>query len=160
MEHGIEAGTIPNHLPYAIDIQAGCEEHNFSPALTYAVAWRETIRGELNGSWCAATVLSGDGGHGLFQLTSSWPENNWQDPKANTSFAITKFLIPSMNWFLDQGLTGEALIRCIAASFNAGIGGAWNAHLEGNVDLVTTGNDYAADVFQIYTAIIEGKEFK
>lgn len=158
MRYGIVAGTIPGHLPYASIVQTAAEQENFSAALPYAVAWRETIRGERNGKWNAASVISGDGGRGLFQLTSSYPDD-WERPDRNCHYALEHFLKPARDFFVAEGLLGEALIRCIAASFNAGIETAWEAHLAGDVDRCTTGCDYAADVFHVYSAIISGHPF-
>jgi len=156
MQFGIEAGIIPSHLPYSSPIQEACQAADLSPALAYGIAFRESIRGELAGLWTAATVVSGDGGYGLFQLTSSYPKN-WDQPRANADWALSQFIKPALTFFSAQGLTGEALIRCIAAAFNAGLETAWEAHNNGNVDACTTGCDYAADVFAIYSAIIAGR---
>jgi len=158
MLDGIEAGHIPKNLPYAAEIEAACMASGFSPALGYAIPWRETIRGQVAGLWTASSVISPDGGHGLYQLTSSYP-SDWLQPTANARYALDHFLIPALVEFRGKGLLGEALIRCIAAAFNAGPGPAWEAHLAGNVDNCTTGHDYAQDVFQVYNAIVLGHSF-
>lgn len=157
MRWGLAGGPIPQHLPYAAQIQSACEDRNFSPLLAYAIAWRETIRGEVDGNWTAATVVSGDGGHGLFQLTSSYPPD-WADPSANATYALDRFLIPDATyWVTRTSIRGDDLVRCLAASFNAGLGGAWAGHEKGNVDLYTTDN-YAADVLRQYQRLATGED--
>ncbi len=152
MLYGMSGGPLPANLPYAQDVIAACGS-NFPPLVAYSVAARETIMGQLAGEWNAATVVSGDGGHGLFQLTSSFP-SNWQDPQANARYAMENWLVPDMNWWRSQipGLQGDDLIRCIAASFNAGRGGAWRGHQEGSIDLYTTDN-YGSGVLSIYKSL-------
>jgi hypothetical protein len=160
MIYGISGAPIPAHLPYASAIQAGCQAANFPPCVAYAIAWRETISGEVAGLWVpqdACTVLSGDGGHGLFQLTSSFP-NDWTDAAANIRFALEQFLLPGMAFFTGNGLVGDDLIRAIAAGFNSGNGTAWENHLLGNVDLGTAGNNYASSVLANYHLLITGQD--
>lgn len=151
----ISGEPIPAKLIYSEYIQKACDERNFWPLFAYAVACRESIIGEMNGKWNARSVLSSDGGHGLFQLTSSWP-NNWQDPYANACYAIDNFLTPLTNQWREAvpGLEGDDLIRCVAASFNAGFGGAWSGHERGDVDLYTS-NNYGAGVLAIYHNLCE-----
>ena len=153
----ISGAPLPKGLPYGATIQAACEEpgKSFPPCLAYAVAWRESISGETHGSWNARTVLSNDGGHGLFQLTSSFPEG-WEDENINVRYALDYFLIPSLEQFGDRGLRGDNLVRLVAASFNAGDSAAWESYLAGNVDLATTGNDYAASVLANFHRLIKG----
>lgn len=158
MQHGIVAGTIPHALPFAGVIQAAADAAGFSAALAYGVAWRETIRGQKYGQWNAATVVSTDGGHGLFQLTSSYPDD-WREPESNARYALDNFLKPARDFFVAKGVLGEALVRCIAAAFNAGTETAWEAHLRYDVDSVTTGHNYGADVFRVYHAIINRQSF-
>lgn len=158
MIYGIQGGTIPAHLPYAKTITDAMNAANFSPILGYAIAYRETIRGELDHSWCASTVLSADGGHGLFQLTSSWCDN-WKDARANADYAAAHFLVPSMYYFAAKGMRGEDLVRCIAAGFNEGAVTAWDDHQTyGNVDIGTANHDYAADVLRQYLSLAAGQD--
>jgi hypothetical protein len=157
MIYDISGRPIPKTLPYAATIQAPCVELGFSPCLAYAIAWRESISGEVHGTWNAATVLSGDGGHGLFQLTSTFPEG-WDDENINVRYALSNFLIPALHQFARRGLRGEDLIRLVAASFNAGESAAWEAHLAGNVDLATTGNDYSTCVLASYGRLVKGED--
>ena len=53
------------------------------------------------------------------------------------------------------GLELDDLVRAIAASFNAGIGGAAEGHAIGNVDAYTT-NGYAARALQNYQNLLRG----
>lgn len=160
MLFGISGKPVPTNLPYAMPINQACTipGRSFPPCLVYAIAWRETIFGQTIGLWNASTVVSGDGGHGLLQLTSSFPAA-WQDPSVNIGFAIQQFLMPDLIWWTQQipGIQGDDLVRCVAASFNAGREGAWRGHMEGNVDKYTTGGDrgpYAADVLNIYHNLV------
>ena len=157
MIDGISGAPIPTVLRYAQPIQQACEAYpTFPPCLAYAIAFRETIGGEIAGLWVsAATVLSADEGHGLFQLTSSYP-SDWTDVNANSRYALEHFLVPSLDFFAGRGLTGVSLIRCIAAGFNSGNETAWENHLRGNVDLGTTDN-YAAAVLNNYQRLISGE---
>lgn len=153
MTNGISGASVPAALPYAEPVNSACGSE-FWPLLAYAIFWRETIFGETQRWWNACTVISPDGGHGLGQLTSSVCAN-WQDPRTNARYAVENFLIPARDFMLhkDPALAGEALIRCIAAAYNAGPETAWNAHLEGNVDRVTT-QDYASAVAQYYDNLL------
>lgn len=156
MIYNISGKPIPKTLPYAAIIQAPCVELGFPPCLAYAIAWRESISGQMHGSWNAATVLSGDGGHGLFQLTSSFPEG-WEDENVNVRYALSNFLLPALHEFARRGLRGDDLARLVAASFNAGESAAWTAHLAGNVDLATSGNNYAVSILATLHRLAQGK---
>jgi hypothetical protein len=138
MRDGLAAGPLPPTLLYAAPIEAACEiPPSFSPLVAYAIAQNETIDGEKNGSWDAATVVSADGGHGLFQLTSSYP-SDWADPLANATYAVEHFLLPAETFWSNMGMQGNDLVRCIAAEFNAGRQGALDGHAEGDVGKYTT----------------------
>ena len=154
MKWGISGKPIPAALRYAAPIQEAADDDDFPPLFAYAIAWRETISGEVNGLWpSAATVVSGDAGHGLFQLTSSYP-GDWQDPKANALYAIQNFLLPAQEyWYGLNGYTGPDLVKLCAAEFNAGRGNAERGHEEGNVDLYTTDN-YGTGVLAIYQSLV------
>lgn len=151
----ISSAPIPGHLLYASAIQAGAQKANFPPCLAYAIAWRETISGEVAGEWCARTVEACDGGRGLFQLTSSYPLD-WANLDSNISYAFEHFLVPGLDYFAGNGMRGDSLVLCIAAGFNEGDGTAWQDHLAGNVDLGTT-NGYASSVLANYHRLIAGK---
>jgi hypothetical protein len=156
MLYDISGVAIPKQLLYAATIQAPCVELGFSPCLAYAIAWRESISGEVNGTWDARTILSGDGGHGLFQLTSTFPEG-WDNEDVNVRYTLSNFLIPALHQFARRGLRGDNLARLVAASFNAGESAAWAAHLAGNCDLATTGANYATCVLAGYHRLIKGE---
>lgn len=155
MLYDISGRPIPKTLPYAAAIQTPCLQLGYPPCLAYAIAWRESISGEVHGSWNACTVLSSDGGHGLFQLTSSFPEG-WDNEDVNIRYALNSFLIPALHQFARRGLSGDVLARVCAAAFNAGEEAAWEAHLAGDVDLATTGNDYAGAVLATFHRLIQG----
>lgn len=153
MRWGIESGSIDPSLPYSQPILAASQYANFPVALLYAVAWRESIHGETCGLWPSACyVTSDDGGHGLFQLTSSWPAN-WQTPEANARWACDMFLLPAVEYWHNKGFEGDALAKLVVASFNAGIGGAERGHNEGDADKYTT-DGYAAAVLGFYKHIV------
>lgn len=152
MRWGLYSGGLEPSLPYVTDITGACAVENFPVAVAYAVAWHETIEGETNGLWSAATVVSDDGGHGLFQLTSSYPDD-WQLPKSNADYALTQFLVPFVSFWFNAKETGDNLVRCVAASFNAGLGGAQQGHSRGDVDLYTT-DRYGEAVLAVYLNLL------
>lgn len=154
MMFGMHGGPLPPSLPYAGAISNACGQL-FPPLVAYSIACRESIIGEMNGKWTASKVVSGDGGYGLFQLTSYVPAG-WDDPQQNATCAVRNWLVPDMLWWRQQipGVDGDDLVRCIAASFNAGRGGAWRGHTQGSVDLYTSDN-YGAGVLQIYKNLLQ-----
>lgn len=155
MRWGISGAGILASLPYAKDVGGEATKLDFPPLFAYAIACRESIIGQLNGEWNAASVVSADNGHGLFQLTSWWPDPGWDDPAVNAHYAILDWLIPDVRyWTRHEGLAGEALIRCVAASFNAGLGAAINAHAAGDVDACTT-DRYGDNVLRIYDSLLK-----
>lgn len=155
MKWGIESGHISTDLPYAYPITEAAISEDVPLALLYAIAWHETISGEVGGLWpSAALVVSDDGGHGLCQLTSSWPDD-WQDPNANARYACDQYIIPAAEYWSKQcGYSGETLVKCIAATYNAGLGNAVAGHAHGDVDLYTT-DSYGEAVLAIYQKLIE-----
>jgi hypothetical protein len=170
MIHGISGAPLLVGLQYGDVIQRVSAGKGFPPMLAYPVAYRETIRGEIAGDWLdAATVMSqnGDGGHGLFQITpedwwpaemvAEWNATEWQDPASNCAFAIKYFLIPALDYWASQGLTGDALIICVADEFNAGRDRVEQYHAQGNADGATTGGDYGHDVDSNYNRLLAGK---
>ncbi len=153
MRWGISGAPIPPRLLYADPVQRAATELDFPPLFAYAIACRESIVGEMNGKWKSATVVSADGGHGLFQLTY-WVPPGWNDPKTNAHYAIKDWLLVDIQrWSREYGLVGDDLIKCAAASFNAGWLPAANAHRAGDVDSVTT-NKYGAGVLAIFHNLI------
>ena len=168
MRWSISGDPVPDHLPYADGINRAFMEANFSPMFGYAVATEESIRGQIIGLWPdAATVVSPDGGYGCFQCTPSTsgfalPEN-WQDPYVAAQFAIAHWFNTSSQggfpfWVNEPyNLTGDDLIRCVAASYNAGRQGAIDGHSIGNVDLNTENGNYATRVLSNYHKLAQGK---
>lgn len=142
MKDGIISGLIPIHCPYAWPIQHAAERLDSSAFLAYSIASVETIDGELAGLWNAATVVSPDGGHGLFQLTASFPDN-WQTPLANALWAIDTFINPSWIYWsnVSSVFRGDNLVRAVAAEFNAGRNNAIAGHAHGEIGRYTTKSD-------------------
>jgi hypothetical protein len=153
-------------LPYADVIEKACSvSPTFSPLVAYCIAWRETIR-EYGTTAANRMSDNGDGGHGLFQETSSWP-SNWMDPYTNALYAVQNFLLGAEIFWATKGFAGTDLVRCIAAEFNAGRGmwyapndprniGALGGHYDGNVDKFTAGGDYGIDVATQYLRLLAG----
>lgn len=149
MRNGIASGPLPAGLPFGEQIAAACSiTPTFSPLVAYAIKFNETA--DLDD---AATIISGDGGHGLFQLTSSYPEG-WADPYVNALYAIDEFLLPAETYWAHE-LQGDDLVRAIAAEFNAGRTQAIEGHEKGNLDLYTT-NGYAARALATYIKLCAG----
>lgn len=157
MKDGIEGASVGIGLPFSATVNAACIVADFSPILCYAVAWRETI--EEYGSGAAGVLAdNGDGGHGLMQITpedwwsaemtAEWDALAWQDAPQNVAFALKWFLLPALSYWapFEQG---EALVKCVAAEYNAGRSAVIAAHAKGNVDLATT-NGYAEAVLGFY----------
>lgn len=153
MRWGIESGTLDPALPYVLDVSRAAIAENVPEVLLYAIAWHESIEGQVNGWWSAATVLSADGGHGLCQLTSSWPDD-WEDPCANARFACTQFIVPAGEYWQSRVTSPLDLVRCIAATYNAGLGNAVAGHAKGDVDAFTT-DRYGERVAVIYENLID-----
>ena len=159
MRWGISGRPLPSGLRYGEEITAACAVYNFPPCLAYAIAWRESIRGENNGKWTAATVVSGDGGHGLFQLTSYVP-NGWSDPLTNAEAALQYWLVPNVNAFYDRvALRGDALVKAAADAFNRGFG-AVSVDLSAgrDPDLGSAAGNYGADVLAQYLRLSAGED--
>jgi len=155
MIYDISGRPIPSSLLYARVIESACEARNFPPCVAYAIANRETIRGERNGLWISSTVISSDGGRGLFQLTSSYP-SNWEDPLENTLYAIDHFLAPALHFFAGKGLRDTSLIDIVADAFNEGASRAESFRASGvSPDIGTTGGDYGRDVVTCYVSLLE-----
>jgi hypothetical protein len=90
------------------------------------------------------------------QLTSSYPAN-WADPQTNIDYAVENYILPAWAyWRATYGYQGDDLVRCIAAEYNAGRGGAEQGHAEGDVDLYTT-NHYADRCLMEYKALVAGQ---
>lgn len=147
MKDGISGAPLPAEFPYKSIIEQVCFENDCSPCLVGAIKINET------GLTDPPDVVSADGGHGLMQLTSSYPPD-WADPEANFRYAVQNFILPAWTYW-NTSLQGDDLVRAIAASYNAGIGGAQNGHDQGNVDLYTT-NNYGARALANYTSLVGG----
>lgn len=149
MLYGLSGTPIPQGLPYADPLSQAAGHENFSPPLLYAIGAIETILGESTGYIKnAASAVSGDGGHGIFQLTSSWPPN-YADPYTNALYAIRVFLLPALHHWNEAGFSGDNLVRLVAATFNEGLGAAIARHDAGDVDAGTT-DHYAARALACY----------
>jgi len=146
MKNGIVGEPLPNGLAYGVEIEAACDAHDFSPMLAYAIKMNETAATD------PPTIVSGDGGHGIFQLTSSYPPN-WADPAANAAYAVAHFLAPAYNYWAARGYNGDDLIKLVAATYNAGLGATITAHDAGDVDAATT-DDYGARAVANYHTLL------
>jgi|SRR6185312_6683470 len=149
MIHGISATTLPDGFPYKAIIEDLCGS-TFFPCLVGAIKLNETGTGF---GPVTENDISGDGGRGVMQLTSSYP-SNWQDPKANIRYAIKHFLVPAMNEWSSE-LQGDDLVRAIAATYNAGLGNAQAGHKIGDIDAYTT-NRYGERCLKRYQALLQG----
>ena len=145
MKNGIESGTVPADWPFAAQITEAANATNFSAILVAAIQHNET-----DGMADAATVISGDGGHGVMQLTATFPPD-WSDPYANILYAIDNYLEPAETYWAPIA-QGDDLVRCIAAEFNAGRGGAIRGHEEGDVGKYTT-DHYSDRALATYTSL-------
>lgn len=157
MRWGISGQPLPAGLLYGSEITAACLAYNFPVCFAYAIAWRESIRGESGGKWTAATVVSPDGGHGLFQLTSYVP-NGWSDPLTNAEAALQYWLLPNVNAFYDRfELRGDPLVKAAADAFNRGYGAvSANLTAKKDPDAGSTGHDYGSDVLSQYHKMAAG----
>lgn len=150
MRDGIDGGPLASRHEYAAIVNGLSLGFNVSPLLVYAIRLNETSEGD------PPDILSNDGGHGIMQLTSSYP-SNWTDPTANISYAIAHFIEPDwQSWKeADPSLAGDDLIRCIAVGYNAGFGTALAAHRAGDVDRVSYSGHYGVDAVRNYHALLD-----
>jgi hypothetical protein len=150
--YGISGATVPTDFPYAaIFNRLGQIFPTFPPMLLASIAWRETL--SVMPPEAAATCVSGDNGHGVCQLTTSWPDS-WQDPETNIRYAWVEYVQPAIRyWHGLMGYAGEPLVKLVAATYNEGLAAAITYHNEGNVDAGTT-NDYGNGVLQIYQSLV------
>lgn len=162
MLYGVSGAGLPSGLPYGDAIQAAAVAANFPPCWLYAQGWQETIKvaGWLQSMGKAPDdYISFDNGHGIFQLTSSWPDD-WTDPNANAAYAIAHFLQPAVTfWHTTYQMVGDDLVRSVAAEFNAGRGGAESGHRDGDVGKFTThtgGIAYSDLVLKYYHQLAGG----
>jgi hypothetical protein len=167
MLYGVSAIPLPVTFPFAASIAAAAGA-DFPPCWLGAVA--ATENGELlsvNPS-AALTVISGDSGHGLYQITpeawwptpmrAAWSNLDWKSPTANATFARLWFLEPAVTyWNGTLLMTGDDLVKCVAAEYNAGRAAAQDGHEKGEVDAFTTGGDYGARTLANLHALLAGK---
>lgn len=161
MRWGISGRSLPadQALRYLEPITDACAAFNFPPCFAYAIAWRESISGEVAGTWpSAATVVSGDGGHGLFQLTSFVP-TGWSDALTNAHAALQYWLVPNVNSLYDHfSLSGDQLIKAAADAFNRGYGAVQQSLKSGqDPDIGSAGGNYGSDVLAKYQRLIDGQ---
>jgi hypothetical protein len=149
MRDNVSGTPVPSGFPYSTLINQIAAANNVAPCLVAAIKINET---GLNDP---PDIVSGDGGHGLWQLTSSYP-SDWADPEANCTYAVQNFIVPAWEYWAGCGQTGEALVKCIAAEFNGGRGNAQAGFDEGNVDAYTT-NNYGARAVANFQSLISGQ---
>ena len=152
MIYGLSGAPVNPTLLYAGYTNRAAVDCNFPPAVIYAVAYHETISSYPKID--PATYISDDQGHGLCQLTASWPDG-WADPYTNATYAILSFLEPAIKyWHGLYGYQGTTLLKLVAATYNEGLGAAIKYHEQGNVDAGTT-NDYGQAIVDIYTNLTQ-----
>ncbi|GAC1584006.1 MAG: hypothetical protein NVS3B7_19400 [Candidatus Elarobacter sp.] len=163
MKWGLSGVPVPDTLRYAREITRAATDAQASPCALYAIAWRETLAGERSG-WLrsafgtdAAHVVSPDGGHGIFQLTDSFPPN-WQDPYTNAKYAAERFYDPYLALWINRGFSGPTLLKLAADDFNAGDRRVKLWHDLGNADGATTGGNYGTDVLVIFSNLLAGRD--
>jgi len=151
--NGISGAALPNGFPYKSIIEQVCADKAFFPCLVGAIKMNETGLGQ---GPVSENDISFDGGHGLMQLTSSWPDN-WEDPETNIAYAVQMYMLGAYaSWTSPPySLDGDDLVRAIAASYNAGFDNALAGHRIGNVDAYTT-NNYGARALSNYKALVAG----
>jgi hypothetical protein len=170
MRNGLSGKRLPGYfgstpLPFVSAVESACLiPPTFSPLVTYAIKMNETGLSmdptQVQDGADLSTMLMPDGsnaGRGIFQLTSSFPYD-WRDPYANALYAIhnTGFMLDAESYWVRLGLQGDDLVRAIAASFNAGIGGAMAGHQAGDLDRYTT-DQYAARALTMYQQLLNEK---
>ncbi len=70
----------------------------------------------------AGDYISDDGGHGIFQLTASVPVDLVRPAGERDATRSPQFLRPAIASGTEAyGYTGDTLIRCVAAQYNAGL---------------------------------------
>lgn len=67
-----------------------------------------------------------------------------EDPEASTDYIAREILKPNRDALMAKGLTGDALIKAMVASYNTGLGNVSN-HLY-DPDTTTTGGNYGSKV--------------
>jgi hypothetical protein len=155
MIYGISGAPIPMELPFSQEVTNAASVRQMPPCFIYAFAWRETIR-EYGAGSAGKMSDNNDGGHGLFQLTESYPDN-WADPTMNALYAIDYFIKPALDyWHGLENFCGDTLVLLVAATFNEGLGKARQYHAQGDVDAGTT-DEYGHGVLGYYKNMIAGR---
>jgi hypothetical protein len=168
MRWGVDAAPIPVDLPFMAGVTSAALEFDFPPCFAYAIATTENVDLLSTDPQAALSVISGDNGHGLCQITpaswweppitAAWAVCPWQDPAENMAFALKWFLLPAVAyWNQTLLMEGDALIRCVAAEYNAGRSEAIAGHNAGNVDLYTEHGNYAARALANFAALVAGR---
>lgn len=152
MQNGISGAPLPDGFPYKQTIEVICGT-TFFPCLVGAIKMNETGLGHGPDT---ENDVSFDGGHGIMQLTSSWP-SNWQDPHANIQYAVEEFMRGAYASFTSPpySFSGDTLVKAIAAAYNAGFANAVAGHNEGDLDKYTT-NNYGARALTHYHNLLNG----
>ena len=154
MKYGISGTHLPANFPFAVTFNMIAGTKGFFPCVLGAVAWEETLKVLTPAQ--AMPYISSDNGHGIFQLTDSWPKD-WQVPSSSAAYACDDYLLPALKqWTTQTTLQGDDLIRAVAATYNAGWQNAWDGHLNGNVDEYTTNQDYGTRVLADYHTLVAG----
>lgn len=163
---------------YAGIIMQVANEEDLSPYLLAAIMSRETDFGMSRSCSVKGPACTGDNGHGrgLMQIDDrfhgDWlSENDWKDPYTNVKKGAQIFKesrrylaarprtpevivprgtkVPAGTYIDARPLEGDFLLQAALAAYNAGQLNALRAVSAGiNVDAVTTGGDYSADVLQ------------
>jgi soluble lytic murein transglycosylase-like protein len=134
--------------PYGDIILQVAEEQAIDPLLIVAIVQRED-------PWWDPYIVSGDGGHGLMQITSdrAWiASSNWSDPYTNMTKGV-QMLKENLAYFARKGLVGSDQLRAALAAYNHGPRAVW-LNISSNdqfigmaaVDRGTT-NNYSAGVY-------------
>jgi hypothetical protein len=162
---GISGSPVDEGLPFGREANLVGVKCEFPPCWLYGHGWIETIAEyglsaatRLQNGADPATGLMPDGsnaGHGIMQLTSSWPPN-WEDSAANFVYAVDNFLMPAVKyWHGLYGYAGSTLVLLCAATFNEGLDAAKSDHAAGNVDAGTT-NEYGHRVVSAMEQLLAG----
>lgn len=153
-DFGISNAHLPASFPAFQTFNSIGLSRGFFPCLLGAIAWEETLKVLPLAN--AMSYISYDNGHGVMQLTDSWP-SGWKVLSSNLAYAVDDYLMPALKqWTSQTTLMGDVLVKCVAATYNAGFGQAWEGHLNGNVDQFTENGDYGARVLADYTALVSG----
>ncbi len=155
--YGLSGKSVPSSYLYADVINQAAISKGVSPIAMYAIAWRETlgVAGWIKATYGVdpADFISFDGGHGVFQLTASYPPD-WNDVLQNALYAIDDFYEPYLQDWLARGYTGTTLLQLAADDYNAGDTPVDIAHKAGRADSATTGGNYGSDVVLSYNNLL------